>query len=422
MSIDRWLIAVSILWLGVLFQAPGLAESVLAFLATLSLIAVNALVSFRTLTHQREVLIGLSCVQIVLFGTLNYQLYCAFGTGHYQCDREPRFFDWIEFTLAHVLRAADVLDALDEYGVPIQTITHNSTPAGLLIVCMHVTVDVFLLGLLLRWLSRWWRAAAVRETHLARGRREFGWLLATAALFVLFAIGAEFRPLDWILWPLENLLRLVDVGDLFQVFGWQLHGVDGNYWARSAALLFRLAAGIWMARLVIWLRLRILRSWGLSIGELTELLDDPEGQMRSCAAAGLGQSGVLASDAAPLLMDRLHDPDPRVRLEAAHALGLIGPAGKDAALELADAVWLDEREVRLAAAQALGAIGPDAREALPALIALRKVCDEPMRAIVEAALERIAPGILRFVESHPMQSSTKDTKEHEMGKRALLRN
>ena len=44
-----------------------------AFAVTLALIAVNALVSFRALTHKRQVLVILNCVQIVLFGTLNYQ-------------------------------------------------------------------------------------------------------------------------------------------------------------------------------------------------------------------------------------------------------------------------------------------------------------------------------------------------------------
>src|SRR5262249_57312827 len=106
---------------------------------------------------KREVLIGLNCAQIALFGLLNYQLYSSFGDWHYQWDREPQFYDWIEFTAAHVLRAADVLDALDEYGVPIQNIAHNTVAAGLLIVCMHLTVDAFLIGLVLPSASRYWQ-------------------------------------------------------------------------------------------------------------------------------------------------------------------------------------------------------------------------------------------------------------------------
>src|SRR5438309_188965 len=119
-SRDRFPVVASAVWLAIFLLATTLHPSAWAFGATAVLIAVNAFVSFRALTKRREVLVGLNCVQIALFGLLNYQLYRAFGTWHYQCDPEPRFYDWIEFTAAHVLRAADVLDALDEYGVPIQ--------------------------------------------------------------------------------------------------------------------------------------------------------------------------------------------------------------------------------------------------------------------------------------------------------------
>lgn len=389
---DRRLIFASLVWLAVLLNSPALHHSALAFCATAALVAVNAYFSFRALTAKREVLIGLNCVQIALFGLLNYQLYCAFGTWHYQCDRAPRFYDWIEFTAAHVLRAADVLDALDEYGIPIQNITHNSIAAGLLIVAMHLTVDVFLIGLVLRWASRYWQDCA-HETYLARGRREFGWLLASLAFYGAFVVIQQLRPIDWLLWPLDNLLRLLDVGDMFQVFGWRLHGVEANFWTSGAALLFRLAAGIWMARLVCWIRLIVFRTWGLSIAELTELLDDPDADVRRGAAIGLGQSGRDAHSAAPALIAALNDSNRDVRTAAAFALGRIGPAASDAVGKLVDAVWLGHREFRLAAIEALGGIGPDARSAVFSLVSHLKVCDDETRQAVLAALWQIAPDI-----------------------------
>src|SRR5262245_57522676 len=167
---DRVLVFLSVVWLAILLLTPNVSHWQAAFWGTVCLVAANAFHSFRILTRFRRVLIGLSCVQIALFGMLNYQLFCAYGPDHYWCDREPDFFDWIEFTIAHVFRAADVLDALDEYGIPIQVITHQSTTSGLLLVSMHLMVDVFLIGLLLRWMSRWWQEAQ-RETYLERGRR-----------------------------------------------------------------------------------------------------------------------------------------------------------------------------------------------------------------------------------------------------------
>lgn len=391
-TIDRALIAASVVWLGALWHEPAWHAADAAFACTLGLIAVNVVVCFRALTHRREVLIALNCAQIVLFGSLNYQLYCVYGAGHYRFDRPPRFYDWIEFTAAHVLRAADFLDALDEYGLDFQNISHNSTAAGILLVCMHLAVDVFLIGLVLRWLKGYWRDRPY-ETYLARGRREFGWLLATLAFYLGFGICQRLQPSDWLLWPLENLLRLLDVGDMFQVFGWQLHGVEATGWTRGAAIVFRIAAGIWMARLVIHVRTTLLRTWGLSVAQLTELLDDPDADVRHGAALGLGRTGPAARDAVAELDDALRDLSPEVRCAAAWALGQIGPAAHASVARLLDAAWLGHPELRRAAVAALGGIGPAARSAAYSLIALRKVSDVATREMATQALAKIAPDV-----------------------------
>jgi len=259
-------------------------------------------------------------------------------------------------------------------------------------VCMHLTVDVFLIGLVLRWLRRSWHERP-RETYLERGRREFGWLLATLALYVGFGVSQQLQPSDWLLWPLENLLRLVDVGDMFHVFGWRLHGVEGTGWTRAAAIVFRVAAGIWMARLVIHVRLTLLQTWGLSVEQLTELLDDPDADLRRAAALGLGRTGPAAREAAAELGDTLHDMSPEVRCAAAWALGQIGPPAHASVSRLLDAAWLGHRELRVTAAEALGRIGPAARSAAYSLVALLKVSDAQTRPVVTRALAKIAPDV-----------------------------
>jgi HEAT repeats len=389
---DRVLIGASAAWLTTLWCAPALHDQLPAFTATVAIIAVNTLVSVHALTCRREVLVALNCVQIALFGTLNYQLCCTFGADHYRFDRPPRFYDWIEFTLAHVLRAADFLDAIDEYGIIIQNVSHSSIASGVVLVSMHLAVDVFLIGLGLRWLKRYWPDGP-RETYLVRGRRAAGWLLATLTVYVVFAVSQPLAPIDWLLWPLENLLRLLDVGDMFQLFGWRLHGVEPTAWTRAAALAFRIVAGYWMARVVIHARLTLLRTWGLGVDQLVELLDDPDADVRRGAAFGLGLSGAGARAAADVLADGLHDIDPRVRRAAAWALGQIGPAAHGSAARLIDAAWLGDAALRLAAIDALGRIGPCARSAAYALVMLRKVCDAPLREPVSEALARIAPGV-----------------------------
>src|SRR5262249_45465241 len=181
-TIDWLLIVAATAWLGLLLVSqPDLTETPEAFYVTAGFIAVNAAVSFGVLTCQRRVLIGLNLTQIVLFGFLCCQLHRAFGDGHYTFDREPAFYDWMEFTAAHVLRAADLLDSLDEYGVNLQAITHRSVAAGIILVCLHLAVDVFLIGLVLRWLNRFWKPAS--DTELARERRGCALTLLGLALF-----------------------------------------------------------------------------------------------------------------------------------------------------------------------------------------------------------------------------------------------
>src|ERR1043166_1879154 len=140
---ERTLCAASLVWILAFLFTAAVHPLQVAFAVTAFFILVNAAFSFRVLSRQRRVVVALNCVQIALFGILNYQLSAAFGPDHYRCDREPWFLDWVEFTAAHVVRAADIFDAIDEYGIPIQTISHHSLTSGLLIVAMHLSVDVF---------------------------------------------------------------------------------------------------------------------------------------------------------------------------------------------------------------------------------------------------------------------------------------
>jgi hypothetical protein len=344
------------------------------------------------ITRRRKVLVALNCVQIAMFGMLNYHLWRAFGNEHYRFDRESHFYDWIEFTAAHVLRAADVLDALDQYGLNVHPIAHQSPWAGFVLVCMHLMVDVFLVGVVLGWANRL-RQDPPRETRLEHGRREAKWLLITLALFVVFATSQRMQPLDWLLWPADNLIRLVDVGDVMEVYGWRLHGVEPTYWTNGVGLLFRLCAGIWMARLINYWRLTVFRTWGLSMDELIELLDDPDAQMRRGAIEGLGFSGCAAKVAVPQIVDALRDYDVSVRHMAAWSLGQIGVASHDVVASLLDAAWRQDHELRLAALDALGRLGSDARSAAHDLVFLLKAGDRESHLAAARALDRIAPGL-----------------------------
>lgn len=391
---DRAFIIVSLLWIAGLTLAPALGSALMAFWVTAALIAANAGYSLWIITRQRRLLVALNCLQIVLFGFLNWQLCQAFGPEHFYFDREPWFLDWIEFTAAHVVRAADLLDAVDELGIVIQNISHGSISAGIILVLMHLTVDVFLIGLVLRCVSRWWQDPP-RETYLARGRREFGWLLLTMAVFVFIAIALQMRPIDWLLWPLDNLLRLLDVGDTMQIFGWKLHGVESNGITMTLALAFRVCAGVWMARFVLFGRLLLMRTWGLGLDELIELLDDADAKVRRGAAEGLGRSGPAAVVAVHSLLAALRDFDAGVRRAAIEAIGQMGPEARPAVAQLVEIAWLDDCELRLAALDALRRIGPAAQNAVHDLACLLKAGNTETRRAAACTLEAIAPGVVR---------------------------
>jgi len=391
-STDRFLIVVSIGWLITLHFAPGLHGNTHVFWASIGMIALNTLWSLWTISAKRRVLIGLNSIQIILFGVLAFQLSCAYGVDNYLYEHEPRFYDWVEFTAAHVLRAADMLHVLGEYGLQIQNITHNSVAAGMLLVWMHLAVDIFLLGLLFRLVAHCWPLSPQRSS-LQQGRRTCAWLLVTLVLYVGMAAALRLQPRDWLLWPAENLLRSVDIGDMCQIFHWRLHHGERGFWASTAAVVIRLVADVWLAKIVILLRLTVLQSWGLSTAQLMELLDHGNVFQRQGAAKGLAWSGAHAQVAVPALVCALDDGDSSVSCSAAWALGRMGPRATEAVPALICGIWHRDGAFRVAALRALIRIGPPPTPAiLRDLHWLLSVSSGPIAKLANEALRKIGRG------------------------------
>jgi HEAT repeat protein len=101
---------------------------------------------------------------------------------------------------------------------------------------------------------------------------------------------------------------------------------------------------------------------------LTELLGDPDDQVRYHAANTLSHCGPKAGAAVPALVKMLRDPNIYDRRNAAKTLAHIGPAAKEAVPDLIEALKDEDEWVLYHVAMALGRIGPDAREAVPGLI------------------------------------------------------
>lgn len=382
LTVHRLLLACSILWPLILLAVPRCCASYAAFWVTAWLILLNLLYSAWLLCCRSCVAIGLNLCQLALFGFLHMQLASAVGPWHYTFERPAQGYDWFEFTVAHVLRAADVFDAIDELGIDVQKIRHRSSLAGILLVAMHLAVDIFLFSLLARRIERFWNRPI--ENKLREGRKICGWLMLALLCYGACALyqGWPFR--DWLLWPLDNLLRIVDLGDAFQVFHWRLHSVPSDPASGTLAILFRVTVGIFVAKVIAVVRVTHLQGLGLTVEELIEELHEGDPETRRGAAEGLSRSGEDDGEAAQALGDALRlDHDARVRLAAAQSLATIGVAARPELPSLLYALEDIHDDVRAAAIDALVQIGKDAVPALGHCVTYHR-CSWTRRSAAEA--------------------------------------
>jgi HEAT repeat protein len=265
LTTERLLFVGSCLWLAALVGLPQLLAAAPALWTTIGLLAVNLAVSLLGVYRLRRLPLSLSLAQIGLFAIVHVQVWSALGPEHYRVDHPPSWFDWAAFSGAHLLRAADVLDFLDGYGISLQPIEHHSALSGALLVGLHLSADLFLLAVLLRALKRWGECLRQR-LGFARKRGGFDRLpellllcLAGAVLVVVLivvtAIAQRWPWQDWLLWPLDHVLRTADVLDVMQLASWRLHGAPPSFWDSTLALVFRFFVGV---LLLGYLRLLIM--------------------------------------------------------------------------------------------------------------------------------------------------------------------
>ena len=285
-------------------RSPGQMDSrpVVIVFSVLCL-AYSAVVGGGAFVRGKRVPVLLGVVQVGLYAGTHYQVYTLLGDGHYACDRPPAFLDWVGFTAAHVVRAADILDMIEEYGIDLQHIHHASPVSGGLLVAMHLTVDVFLIGLAVQWGKAAWRRARPRLAWadppaangpptpaggLSRGLRvtQAAGVVASVLLCVSVAVAGGWEPRDWVLWPVDAALRVADVGDVMNVFHWRLHDVPPSPWLSALAVFVRVVVGLYLARWVTYLNLVVLKGAIRSIEELEDDLSSDDPRTRGAALAG----------------------------------------------------------------------------------------------------------------------------------------
>lgn len=419
-----------------------LAQVGLGIEALILMVGMLATVGGFCLTKRIPILLCLS--QLLLFTVIPYHWERLDPGVDYHYDRTPGFLDFALFSAAHALRAADVLDVLEEYHLIRQPITHASPRASALTVAMHITTDILLLGLLARWARVVWRRWALgsggaRTTNQwvawvapAQARAQAAGAGLCAALYVWAAVAGGWAIQDWVLWPADTVLRVVDIGDVMHVFRLRLHGVEPSYHLSALAIGLRLVAGLYLIRRLEYWHLVLLRGMAFrTIDQLVVELESDSPRARAAAAMAIAQGETGPDTAAAALAHRLTDPDPAVRRAAVAALAKVTPGSglipataiphlrlflrdKDSAIrsatvsalgragvatgvaaELLQALSDPDPSVQSAAVEATG--HAEVVAAIPRLLDLLRTGGNVERAMVGRALAALDPGGERIV-------------------------
>ncbi len=456
----------SVVYLVITFVLPE--TQILLWLMAL-LIIFNYGLSLIYLFRQGKITVNitlLNIVQLALFCRLHALIYDLLGTGHYSYALPPDWYDWVELVAVHVLRAVDLLDALGAYGIHLQNVKHQSTLTGMALFSMHIMVDIFLLGTLFMLINR--RSATKQASTLMnmqrfverfKGTLDFLkrsriWGLGVAiVLIITVGITNDWHLINWLLWPLDNILRTLDFGDAFQIFDWQLHSLEMGLWLATLAVFFRLVVGFYAFGPANRFYLYLLGGRGKTLDELARICTSPEfseeemdiafkallrfddssviphlvtvlegGQLhfRRVAAETLEKMGTKAVTAVPHLVSVLVDNDSDVREAAFDALEKIDPQWRQsektqgAILHFVKALANSEGDIQIAAAEVLGKMEPSAMTAIPHLVKALANSDNnsDVRKAAADALGNIGPTAVKAVPHLVKALANSDDKSH----------
>lgn len=360
--------------------------------------------SLATLIRDKRILIWPNLLQPILFCYLYYLIYTYLGSNYYKFDYEPELRDWMQFTLAHMLRAIDILDAIEEFHIDIQNVKHASNLVATIVMLMHWIMDIFSLGLLWRFISNYWENKyfkLLNSNNLLIGLTVL--IFIALSLTILTQAQSKGQSVVWIilnfilLWPLDNIIRVIDVGDSFQLYNIRLHQLDSTLWTASLAVAFRLIISFPIGR-----GLNILHHeyFGGALKTLEELIEElGADDTADHAIEVLMQAGAIA---APKLLCAVGDSNFNVqkgsikclhRLDADvinNAFNVLKTKTQALAINgLSQSLTYPDEFVQKYAAEILGYLGVKAQTAIPALIQILGEEDLEVREAATQALQRI---------------------------------
>jgi HEAT repeat protein len=383
----------------------------------------------------------LNIVQLAVFLRLHIQIHDILNASHYAYAVSPSLADWAKFIALYVIRAVDLPDLMEAYGIlnlpffqNMSVISHKGFISGIALFIMSLTLAIFTAAAIFKAVRI--RAKAQESFAAVRWLGIGGLTLSVMAIAVLGWID-NWSLKKWLLWPVENVLCALDIGDALQIFSWQFQTPEMDMTLASVAVIFRIIAGCYVLALANYLYARVSesRQSAAELGKiclsaehspeerlsaikkleelgtfaeealpyLIKVLADSSNDIRIAALGALGEINAewtqteAAKSAVPDLLKGLADADKGIRSASAETLDRIDPewhqsdAAKSAIPNFVNALFEKDKDVRIAGADALGKIGAAAEKSVSHLLKLLSDENKEVRTAAVAAMGNIGP-------------------------------
>lgn len=103
-------------------------------------------------------------------------------------------------------------------------------------------------------------------------------------LAIGLAIAQEWSLREWWLWVIDNVVRLIDIADVMNIFHWRLDETPNTMLVATAAILFRLGIGLYLAAKLTEWSVNYFGGLGLGPADLLKLFRENPEQSREILA------------------------------------------------------------------------------------------------------------------------------------------
>ncbi len=392
---------------------PGILPGITAALAIINIAVLLNSLFRRERTGASIILLNLA--QFALFWQLHVQLY-NLSAAHYTHPDSP---DWFRFIVFHALKAIDIPDAMDAYGIWLTDIRPETFLSKMALFGMYFTIGISIVGVILKTFLR---GAKNRQTSPRVKWLGVGALAASFILIAVFGWKKSWMMNQWLLCIPENILLLLDFGDAIQIFLRPAERFKMDKDIAAAAVFFRVIIAYYSVVLGhrLYLRLSEKRK---SVADLGRICISPEYSLeeRLAAVKSLEELGTFAGDAVSFLVEALTDSSEEIRNSASGALNEIdeqwtqSEAARSVVPNLISAMF-DKNKHALAAAEVLDRVDPEwphteaAHSVIPSLVNALFDTEKNIRIAGAKALGRMGTGAVKTVP-HLLQALSDKEKE-----------